>query len=52
MMGVKGCLVKGGRGREYRGVQRGERDRPGEDGSAGLATRSTNGVSGLGRGCR
>lgn len=38
MMGVKGCLMERGRGREHGGVKRGEGDWPGEDGCGRLAT--------------
>lgn len=38
MMGVKGCLMEGGRRGEHRRVQRGEGDGPGEDRCGGLAS--------------
>lgn len=38
MMGMKGCLMERGSGREHGGVQGGERDRSSEDGCGRLAT--------------
>lgn len=38
MMGVKGCLMKGGWGGEHGGVQGCERDWPGKDGRGRVAT--------------
>lgn len=38
MVGMKGCLMERGRRREHGGVQRGEGDRPSEDGCGRLAT--------------
>lgn len=38
MMGVKGCLMEGGRWGEHRRVQRGERYWPAEDGCGRVAT--------------